>query len=313
MDGETDVTVAVAAREGYPNWKLVHGAPVVLSVLVLVFLTAFVLSSLIKALLALVAAGVVTAIAYVWLGPKTGADEHRWHRLLEGRPLAFTVLVLFAILAGGIAELVPSIMKPRPDALASSTATIAGGARQEPYSPLELAGRDLYVREGCYNCHSQMVRPFRHEVLRYGAYSRLEESIYDHPFQFGSKRTGPDLHRVGGKYPNLWHYEHLLDPRSTSPGSNMPSYAFMKTSHLDYAAIPGKLRAMWRLGVPYSDQDLTSGVEAARRQAQGIRDDLAKNSVEIDPESEILALIAYLQRLGRGPQVTSMAQQSPER
>jgi cytochrome c oxidase cbb3-type subunit I/II len=175
---------------------------------------------------------------------------------------------------------------------------------QQPYSPLELAGRDLYVREGCYNCHSQMIRPFRHETLRYGAFSRAEEYVYDHPFQWGSKRTGPDLHRVGGKYPNLWHYQHLLDPRSTSPGSNMPNYPWLKTDRTDFARLPGKLDAMRKLGVPYTDAQILGAPEVAASQARLITADLATNGVQIPEDAEIVSLIAYLQRLGRGPQPT---------
>jgi len=235
--------------------------------------------------------------AYFLAGKKR--EGRSWHNLIEGKPLAFTVLVLFAILAGGIAELIPSIVieKGRLPELASSSYA------QKPYSPLELEGRDIYIREGCYNCHSQMIRPFRFETLRYGDYTRLEESIYDHPFQFGSKRTGPDLQRVGGKYPNLWHYQHLMDPRSTSPGSNMPSYAFLKDGRVDTAATPGKLVAMQRLGVPYEEKDVEGAVTTLASQGQLIADDLrASGGVEIDPQSDLVALIGYLQRLGRGPQ-----------
>ena len=176
---------------------------------------------------------------------------------------------------------------------------------QQPYSPLELEGRDIYVAEGCYNCHSQMIRPFRAETLRYGEYSRLEEFIYDRPFQWGSKRTGPDLHREGGKYPHLWHYQHLMDPRSTSPGSNMPSYAWMKTSHLDLSRTAKKLQVMRTLGVPYADAEITAASELAREQARRIQGELARENVRIEPETRTIALIAYLQRLGRGVQLTA--------
>jgi cytochrome c oxidase cbb3-type subunit I/II len=175
---------------------------------------------------------------------------------------------------------------------------------QQPYSPLELEGRDIYVREGCYNCHSQMIRPFRHETLRYGEYSRMEEFVYDHPFQFGSKRTGPDLHRVGGKYPGLWHYEHMRDPRATSPGSNMPPYEFLLHKKVKFERLPGKLAAMQKLGVPYPDDRVYAAAEEGRSQAGLITRDLEQNGVTVDPESDMIAIIAYLQRLGRGPQPT---------
>ena len=201
--------------------------------------------------------------------------------------------ILIVVAIGGLVEIVPLF-------LLNSTIEKVQGMR--PYSPLELAGRDIYVREGCYNCHSQMIRPFRFETLRYGEYSRLEEFIYDRPFQWGSKRTGPDLHREGGKYPHLWHYQHLMDPRSTSPGSNMPSYAFLKTSRAGYERLPRKLEVLRSLGVPYSEAEIANAPALARAQADLIREDLATQGVRIDPESRMLALIAYLQRLGRGPQ-----------
>ncbi len=178
---------------------------------------------------------------------------------------------------------------------------------QQPYSPLELEGRDIYVREGCYVCHSQMIRPFRHETLRYGDYSRMEEFIYDHPFQWGSKRTGPDLHRVGGKYANLWHYLHLMDPRSTSPGSNMPSYHWLKERRVNLGRTAHKMQTLAKLGVPYTPADFADAFEKARRQGQLVSQDLAKQDVEVEAESEMTALIAYLQRLGRGSQPSGAA------
>jgi cytochrome c oxidase cbb3-type subunit I/II len=149
-----------------------------------------------------------------------------------------------------------------------------------------------------------MIRPFRHETLRYGDFSRAEEVLYDRPFQWGSKRTGPDLHRVGGRYPNLWHYQHLRDPRSTSPGSLMPGYGFLRTGAVDFARTGGKISAMKKLGVPYTERQILTAEAAARSQARLIVDDLATDGVEIAENSELVALIAYLQRLGRGPQPT---------
>jgi len=178
---------------------------------------------------------------------------------------------------------------------------------QKPYSPLELAGRDIYVSEGCYLCHSQMIRPFRHEVLRYGEYSRLEESLLDHPFQWGSKRTGPDLARVGGKYDNLWHYLHLMDPRSTSPASNMPTYTHFKTGTVDPAMMTGRMRALRKLGTPYTDEDIALSEQRFMSQGRLISDYLADKDVEILPDSKMAAMIAYLQRLGRGPQPVAAA------
>jgi cytochrome c oxidase cbb3-type subunit I/II len=176
---------------------------------------------------------------------------------------------------------------------------------QMPYSPLELEGRDVYVSEGCYLCHSQMIRPFRHETLRYGDYSRAEEFIYDTPYQWGSKRTGPDLHREGGKRNNSWHYLHLMDPRSTSPGSNMPPYAHFKDRSVKLDRTGGKLSVMRRLGVPYTDEDVANAAETALSQGRLIAADLANEEIVIAPDSEMAAVIAYLQRLGRGPQPTA--------
>jgi cytochrome c oxidase cbb3-type subunit I/II len=173
---------------------------------------------------------------------------------------------------------------------------------QKPWSPLELAGRDVYIAEGCYACHSQMIRPFRHEVLRYGEYSRMEESILDHPYQWGSKRTGLDLARVGGKYDNLWHYLHLMDPRSTSPESNMPTYTHFKSQTLDPQVTITRMNALRKLGNPYTDEDIALAEQRFMSQGQMIADDLASKDVTIAPDSKMVAMIAYLQRLGRGPQ-----------
>jgi cytochrome c oxidase cbb3-type subunit I/II len=155
------------------------------------------------------------------------------------------------------------------------------------------------VREGCYVCHSQMVRSLGPEAQRFGDPSRAEEFIYDHPFQWGSKRTGPDLHRVGGRYPSLWHYTHLMDPRSTSPGSNMPAYTWLEGTRLDLAAAPKKLVLMQKLGVPYTNADVDAALATQKAQGQAVAADLAQQGAKVDWDSEVVALIAYLQRLGR--------------
>ena len=154
------------------------------------------------------------------------------------------VFSLIAVLIGGIIELIPTFL------VKSNIPTISS---VKPYTPLELHGRDIYVREGCYLCHSQMIRPFRDEVARYGEYSKAGEFVYDHPFQWGSKRTGPDLARIGGKYPDSWHYNHMMDPQSMSPGSIMPSYAWLLENNFDTARTPKMIWAMRKLGVPYPD------------------------------------------------------------
>ena len=314
------ITVRRRVTEALPSsWRLATAAPVVISVLAVLVAVLFgVASPQLSPVVLTLGAGVVVAAAIVNL--QALRSGRRWHVLLEGRPLAFTFLVLLAVLAGGVAELVPALVIKRDIPILPAQAQAASEAPdphvagtgystpvdpkyvQQPYSPLELEGRDLYIREGCYNCHSQMIRPFRHETLRYGDFSRSEEYIYDHPFQWGSKRTGPDLHREGGKYPNLWHYQHMQDPRSTSPGSLMPNYGWLKTGRVDFAKLPVKVAVMRKLGVPYEDADITSAPEVARSQAELIRADLATQGVEIRDDSELLALIAYLQRLGRGPQ-----------
>jgi cytochrome c oxidase cbb3-type subunit I/II len=213
-----------------------------------------------------------------------------WHRLVEGRAVIFTVLTALAVFAGGIAELIPSLVINRAEARL---------VRTRPYTPLELEGRDIYIREGCYNCHSQMIRPMRAETIRYGEPSRLEESIFDHPFQWGSKRTGPDLAREGGRYPNLWHLRHLADPRSTSPGSNMPAYTHLATARVDLSATAGKLEAMRTVGVPYPAAQINAARQIATAEANAIAEDLRANGARVAADSEAVALIAYLQRLGR--------------
>jgi cytochrome c oxidase cbb3-type subunit I/II len=179
------------------------------------------------------------------------------------------------------------------------------GVRQIPYTPLELAGRDIYVREGCYLCHSQMIRTLVSDVLRYGPYSKLGESIYDHPFQWGSKRTGPDLARVGGKYPNIWHYEHMKNPRSTSLGSIMPNYPWLYGNNTDIASLPSKLHVQRELGVPYPFEDKRTIEQSVKRQEATIVADLAAAGAKVAPEREIVALIAYLQKLGKSEKVAT--------
>lgn len=212
------------------------------------------------------------------------------HRTLEGWPLVFTILVTISILVGGTVEFIPLVL------MQDNVPTIE---TVKPFTPLELAGRDLYIREGCNNCHSQMVRPFRHEIERYGEYSKPGETVYEHPFLWGSKRTGPDLARVGGKYPNLWHVRHLQDPRSTSPNSIMPPYDWLLEHPLELDDLPDKLRAMQRLGVPYTDAEVAGAVAAAQAQARAIADDVAAAGGPTGlADREVVALVAFLQRLG---------------
>lgn len=227
------------------------------------------------------------AEAYPMAPAKTTGSS--WHRMLEGKPLKFALLTTVAVVIGGAFEIIPSL------AIESNVPSIQA---VKPYTPLELEGRDIYVAEGCYNCHSQMVRPFRAETVRYGEYSKAGEFVYDHPFQFGSRRIGPDLHRIGGKYPDFWHYEHMLNPRKTSDGSIMPAYPWMYENPLDLSLTKAKLNAMRALGVPYDQAAIDGGVESAKAQAQGIAKGLSAQGLPDISNKQIVALIAYLQRLG---------------
>jgi cytochrome c oxidase cbb3-type subunit I/II len=211
------------------------------------------------------------------------------HERLENKGLLFGILVVIGIAIGGIAELVPTF------AIESNVPTITA---VKPYTPLELHGRDIYIREGCYNCHSQLVRTHAVESLRYGSRSYAGEYVYDHPFQWGSKRTGPDLHRVGQKYPNFWHYKHMIRPESMSPGSIMPTYPWLEESLVDMDQIEVKVAAMKSLGVPYTDSNIKDSRTAYLSQAQTIVSSLAADNVVANPQSELISMIAYLQRLG---------------
>ncbi len=217
--------------------------------------------------------------------------RHGWHRALEGWPMVFTVLTTGAILVGSVVEIVPMMLiETRTGQLSTVT----------PYTPLELEGRDIYIREGCVGCHSQMVRPFRQEIERYGEYSKPGESANDHPFLWGSKRTGPDLARVGGKYPHDWHVRHMEDPRSTSPKSIMPAYAWLLEKELDLSKTQNKVETMIMLGVPYTPAMAESSVADAQSQAQTIAAEIASQGGRDDlANKEIVALVAYLQRLGQ--------------
>ena len=217
------------------------------------------------------------------------APDAHWHRWIEKRPIQLLVASLIMILIGSLVELVPTFM------VKSNVPTIAA---VKPYSALELEGRDIYIREGCVSCHSQLVRPFRSETERYGEFSKSGEFVYDHPFLWGSKRTGPDLHREGGKYPNSWHYYHMKEPSSMSPGSIMPAYDWLYEQSLNTSMTQKKLQAMKTLGVPYDESQITNAVTDLNRQAKEIQTQMAGEKIKIGADKEIIALIAYLQRLG---------------
>ena len=230
-----------------------------------------------------------------------GHEGEYWHRWIERRPVQLLLGSTVVVLIGGLLEIFPMML------VESNVPKIASVL---PYTPLELEGRDLYIREGCNNCHSQMIRPFRSETARYGQYSMSGEFIYDRPHLWGSKRTGPDLHRVGEKYLHSWHYRHMEDPRSTSPGSIMPPYAWLLENTLDVSRLPAKIRVLQTLGTPYPPGYAEYALDDLRDQARGIAGNLRESGVKDDylEEKEIIALIAYLQRLGTDikpkPQVT---------
>lgn len=194
------------------------------------------------------------------------------HEKVETSNFLMIVLILVVIAMGGLVEIVPLFFQK------STTEPVQG---LKPYTALQLAGRDIYQREGCYNCHSQMIRPFRAETLRYGHYSVAGEFVYDHPFQWGSKRTGPDLHRVGGKYSDEWHRIHLINPRDVVPESNMPAYPWLEKAMVDPAGMAPRMRALRTVGVPYTDEEIAASAE------------------DVKGKTELEALISYLQVLGR--------------
>ncbi len=213
-----------------------------------------------------------------------------FHRgVLEPNARLFAVLSTVAVTIGGLVEIVP---------MYSSAAGPEHMDEVTPYTPLELAGRDIYLREGCYNCHSQMIRPMQAETLRYGPWTRAGEYQYDHPFQLGSRRIGPDLQRVGAKYPDAWHYDHMKDPRATSPGSIMPPYPWLYEAKIDKDDVVASVGAMTTLGVPYQDNPETWVAAALDEQGKAIAGRLAETKRDAAPDSEIVALTAYLQRLG---------------
>jgi len=220
-----------------------------------------------------------------------GESRHRW---LERKPVQFMVLSLVVILIGGAVEIIPMYL------IKTNIPTISS---VKPYTPLELEGRDIYVREGCYTCHSQLIRPFRSETERYGEYSKAGEFVYDHPFQWGSKRNGPDLAREGVKTgkiykPDSWHYNHMMDPRKLNQQSLMPTYPWLIRNDLDVSHTARKIRIMQSLGVPYEEgYDKKANADLVS-QAQQIAGGLKASGIEVEPDKEIIALIAYLQRLG---------------
>ena len=237
----------------------------------------------------------VEAVPLKVISPKRATNEG-WHSWLERRTVLFTLLTTVAILIGGAVEIVPLLIVP---------SNIPEITSVKPYTPLELEGRDIYIREGCNNCHSQMIRPFRSEVERYGEYSKAGEFVYDRPFLWGSRRTGPDVHRIGGKYNDNWHFNHMYDPRLTSPGSIMPQYPWLLTNDLDVSDTESKMKGLVRLGTPYTQFEVDKALFLLRNQAEEIEKNLRQDPEFVKnygdsnmQEKEIVALIASLQRLG---------------
>ena len=234
----------------------------------------------------------------------SGASWVEWYERLLANAIPFSILTLVAAAIGGAVQIIPTVTVQRAHNIE--------GKIQVPYTPLELAGRDLYIAEGCYNCHSQMIRTLVPDVLRYGPYSEIGESIYDYPYQWGSRRTGPDLAREGGMRGDDWHYWHMLDPRQISEQSNMPGYPWMAEKDTNYEALPSKIKVMKTLGVPYPDWTDEEIIAEATQQAEAIAANLKTLNVLVPPEKEIVAMIAYLQKLGVSEEPATETAQATE-
>ncbi len=292
VNGNIEITSAVDELAGKKKngFRAFLNAPVIYSLLIIFFvsLTIFGDGALFLFGILMTILLVIAAVAHFEVAKVTWTQ---WYEKLLDHGFAFSVLTIIAAAIGGAIQIIPTVTVQRADNIE--------GRIQIPYTPLELAGRDIYVSEGCYNCHSQMIRTMVPEVLRYGDYSHLGEFVYDFPYQWGSKRTGPDLQREGGKRSDDWHFYHMLDPRSVSPGSNMPSYPWLFEKETKVGQLPNKINAMRMLGVPYpvdlSEEEIQAQVD---EQAEAIVARLAEKGAFTEPDKEIVALIAYLQKLG---------------
>jgi len=298
-----EVYVEASPNQDVMTWRQTfHNDPVILTFAGLGFMCAwFFLPS--YADLAALGSGIVLC----WLGVRRfkagGGSWGSWYDKLLENYLPFSVLTLIAVAVGGMVQIIPTITVNR--------AKNVEDRLQKMYTPLELAGRDIYVSEGCYNCHSQMIRTMVPDVLRYGEHSRLGESIYDYPFQWGSKRTGPDLARIGGKYPNIWHFNHMKDPRAVSPGSNMPKYDWLSDLKTDIKALPKKIAVQRTLGVPYPAMTRDEIEQGAIEQGIAIATDLKNAGAFALPDSQMVALIAYLQKVGQSESPEELAPKEP--
>ncbi|HLP24728.1 MAG TPA: cytochrome-c oxidase, cbb3-type subunit I [Acidobacteriota bacterium] len=290
-----DGTMEVYVEKHTPEENLslggsLAGAPIVYTVLGTAAACVWMFTSGWVNILALFAT-VLTALMAIGHYQTRGTKWGEYYDKLILNALPFTVLTFLAVAVGGLIQIVPMLTIEKQLQVEDRKADV--------YTPLELAGRDIYVREGCYTCHSQMIRTLVPDVMRYGDYSRLGESIWDHPYQWGSRRTGPDLARVGGKYNHAWHYDHMKDPRSISTGSNMPTYPSLIDNNTDYAALPSKISVQKTLGVPFPNWSTTMIDTLAKEQAKEIAKDLMAQGRPVEPDKEIVALIAYLQSLGK--------------
>jgi cytochrome c oxidase cbb3-type subunit I/II len=273
-------------------------APVVYSMLIILFCIGWTATKGITSALSICGI-LITLLAVFSHREITGASWGDWYDQLLENSLPFSALTALAVVIGGIVQIVPTVIVNKAENVE--------GVRQIPYTPLELAGRDIYVREGCYNCHSQMIRTLVGDVLRYGEYSKLGDSIYDYPFQWGSKRTGPDLAREGGKYPSIWHFHHMRNPRQISPGSTMPNYPWLYTQKTEVDLLPHKMEVQRHLGVPYPEQTKEQIAQQIEKQELTYTAELKTSGAEVEPDREIVALIAYLQKLGKCEQVKPAA------
>ncbi len=295
VDGKMEVFVEDEAHEPRLGFAgTVFSPPVMFSVLGTVFAFAWIFGGAALSLLGLFGTALVVIIAFVHYEAK-GKSWGQWYDRLLVSAVPFTVLTFLAVVVGGMIQIIPTTIV--------NTAQSVEDKLQVPLTPLQLAGRDIYVREGCYNCHSQMIRTMVPDVLRYGDYSRLGESIYDHPYQWGSRRTGPDLARVGGKYNHMWHFKHMYEPRDTSPGSNMPRYPWLFTQPTDVAALKSKLDVLRTLGVPYAEMSVDAIAASVAQESKAVADALLEQGGNIPADREIVALIAYLQQLGKSQAV----------
>ncbi|MCX7714003.1 MAG: cytochrome-c oxidase, cbb3-type subunit I [Chthoniobacterales bacterium] len=287
------VEVGVRERmkpEGMGLWRAFWNAPVIYSFLIILFGTLWGLGKGAVSTVSFVLLVETALVAMIHMSV-SGAKWSEWYERLLQSWIPFSVLTFVAVVIGGAIQILPLVFMDQT--------VKEDGGWQRVYTPLELAGREVYISEGCYVCHSQMIRPFVGEVLRYGGSGRLAHSIYDRPFQWGSKRTGPDLQRVGGKYPNLWHFQHMMNPRTTSPGSTMPNYPWLFEERADWEGLAKKIEVQRKLGVPFPNYTQEEILARCLEQGRKITEDLAKSGIEIEPDRKIIALIAYLQQLGQ--------------